>query len=62
MCNCVHNYINIIILCLFRFIKMFDKYDVKKKLKIKLKSPGELQVYKILLSPVTDLYYYYRMY
>jgi len=23
---------------------MFDKYDVKKKLKIKLKSPGELQV------------------
>ncbi|XP_065883522.1 inositol hexakisphosphate and diphosphoinositol-pentakisphosphate kinase 2-like isoform X2 [Dysidea avara] len=26
-----------------RFVKLFEKYDVKKKLKIKLKSPSELQ-------------------
>ncbi|XP_065883537.1 inositol hexakisphosphate and diphosphoinositol-pentakisphosphate kinase 2-like isoform X2 [Dysidea avara] len=26
-----------------RFLKLYEKYDVKKKLKIKLKSPGELQ-------------------
>ena len=30
-----------------RFLKLFEKYDVKKKLKIKLKSPGELQVWYI---------------
>ena len=39
-------------MCLPRFINLFDKYDVKKKLKIKLKTPSELQVqgvYKVLL-------------
>ena len=33
----------------FRFIKLFERYDVKKKLKITLKSPTELQViYKLV--------------
>ena len=31
-------------MCCHRFFKLFEKYDVKKKLSIKLKSPGELQV------------------
>jgi len=43
----IHDYM-CIHFCFFvwpvRFLQLFDKYDVKKKLKIKLKSPGELQV------------------
>jgi len=43
-----------------RFIQLFEKYDVKKKLQITLKSPGELQVwykYHVTTTVSTDLYY-----